>query len=93
MGWLLTFVLALPQQGVVEFAMWFSQESYCAFAIEKFGEQPYQIRLSDGQSVFGKASDLKCRELDAKELHLVPQHLRYKALNQHNLHQIPLSGP
>ena len=43
MGWLLTAVLSLPLTGSdIEVRMWFSKESYCTFAIEKFTEKPFR---------------------------------------------------
>ncbi len=93
MGWLLTLILALPQGGAnVEFGMWFSQKSYCEFAVEKFSEQPYRIKFIDGRSASGKPLDLSCRELQPDELHLIPQHLQYKMLQKNDVFAVPLSG-
>ncbi len=85
MGWLLTIVLAMPlSSGDVEFRMWFSKESYCTFAIEKFSEKPFMQRLPDGGEAPGAVKRATCRELGNDEDALVPEHLRWKVK--------PLSG-
>lgn len=79
MGWLLTIVLAMPlTTGDVEFRMWFSKESYCTFAIEKFSEKPFTQRLADGRQASGEIKSATCRELSKDEQALVPEHLMWK---------------
>lgn len=79
MGWLLTIILALPPAGEqIEVRMWFSQQSYCTFAEEKFLENPIVAAAADGGPRLGTAEVLRsgCRRLDDDELHLVPEHMR-----------------
>lgn len=79
MGWLLTIVLAMPVTAEnVEFRMWFSKESYCTFAIEKFGEKPFVQILDDGSEAAGNIKQATCRELSDDEKALVPKHLQWK---------------
>ena len=79
MGWLLTIILGLPlTNSDVEIHMWFSKESYCTFAIEKFTEKPFTHRLPDGSDAVGEAKSATCRELTKDEAALVPEHLRWK---------------
>jgi len=79
MGWLLTIVLSMPlTQGDVEFRMWFSKESYCTFAIEKFSEKPFMQILEDGSEMPGGVKSATCRALSKHEEALVPEHLRWK---------------
>jgi len=79
MGWLLTIVLAMPiTADDVEIRMWFSKESYCTFAIEKFGEKPFVQKLADGSEAPGNIKQASCRELDDNEKALVPKHLLWK---------------
>lgn len=78
MGWLLSIVLSMPLQADdVEFRMWFSKESYCSFAIEKFSEKPFMQRLPDGAELPGAVKSATCRELGEHEDALVPEHLRW----------------
>ena len=64
MGWLLSIVLSmLLNAGDVEFRMWFSKESYCIFAIEKFSEKPFMQVLQDGSELPGGVKSATCREL------------------------------
>lgn len=77
MGWLLTLMLAVPQvDGPLQIEMWFSRETYCSFAADKFAEQP-MFALPPGQP---KASvrviSSTCRELRAEEANRVPPHMR-----------------
>ena len=79
MGWLLTVVLAMPiAGGDMEFQMWFSKESYCTLAIEKFAEKPFTQRLPDGREAPGDIKSATCRELAENEQALVPEHLLWK---------------
>lgn len=81
MGWLLTIVLALPPAGEhIEVRMWFSQQSYCTFAEEKFRENPIVAAATDGAPHPGTAEVVRsgCRPLDDDERHLVPEHMRAK---------------
>lgn len=79
MGWLLTLVLSMPlSAGDVELRMWFSKESYCTFAIEKFTEKPFRQRLPDGSEAPGAVKSANCRELGENEQALVPEHLLWK---------------
>lgn len=79
MGWILTIVLGLPlTNSDVEINMWFSKESYCTFAIEKFTEKPFTHKLPDGNTASGEAKSASCRELTNEEAALVPEHLRWK---------------
>lgn len=79
MGWLLTIVLAMPMTADdVEFRMWFSRESYCSLAIEKFGEKAFTQHLSDGREAEGRIKSATCRELGKDEQALVPEHLLWK---------------
>ncbi|MBO6520673.1 MAG: hypothetical protein JJ900_07985 [Rhodospirillales bacterium] len=79
MGWLLTIVLAMPlTTDDVEFRMWFSKESYCTFAIEKFSEKPFMQRLPDGNEAPGMLKSATCRELGKDEKAMVPDHLVWK---------------
>jgi hypothetical protein len=79
MGWLLTLVLSMPLSADdVELRMWFSKESYCTFAIEKFTEKPFKQRLASGAEAQGSVKSATCRELDENEQALVPDHLLWK---------------
>lgn len=79
MGWLLTIVLVMPlTTDDVEFRMWFSKQSYCTFAIEKFSEKPFVQRLPDGSEAKGELKSATCRELGKDEQALVPEHLVWK---------------
>ena len=79
MGWLLSIVLSMPlNAGDVEFRMWFSKESYCIFAIEKFSEKPFMQVLQDGSELPGGVKSATCRELGEHEQALVPEHLMWK---------------
>lgn len=79
MGWLPTIVLAMPlTAGDMEFRVWFSKQSYCTFAIEKFSEKPFTQRLPDGCQAAGEIRSVACRELDKDEPALVPEHLMWK---------------
>ena len=79
MGWLLTAVLSLPLTGSdIEVRMWFSKESYCTFAIEKFTEKPFRERRADGTVREGEITSATCREFGPDEQALVPEHLRWK---------------
>lgn len=79
MGWLLTIVLAMPMTADdVEFRMWFSRESYCTLAIEKFGEKAFTQKLADGREAKGHVKSANCRELSRDEQALVPDHLLWK---------------
>lgn len=78
MGWLLTLFLTLPSvDGPVRVEMWFSRESYCAFAREKFAEQPMVRIAPDGRAVPVRLTGTSCRELAADEADRVPPHLRH----------------
>ena len=77
MGWLLTIWLILPiTNDNLKFEMWFSRESYCKFAMQKFLESPVFVRLNDGKEGTATVSEKQCRELKDNELNLVPKHLR-----------------
>lgn len=79
MGWLLTIVLGLPlTNSDVEINMWFSKESYCTFAIEKFTEKPFTHKLPNGMTAIGESKSATCRELSEEETALVPDHLRWR---------------
>jgi hypothetical protein len=79
MGWLLTIVLGLPlTNSDVEINMWFSKESYCIFAVEKFTEKPFTHKVPDGTVATGEAKSASCRELTNEEAAIVPEHLRWK---------------
>lgn len=79
MGWLLSVVLSLPLVGGdTEVQMWFSKESYCTFAIDKFTEKPFVQRLPDGSEATGRIKSAKCRELKPDEEALVPAQLLWK---------------
>ena len=82
MGWLLTLMMALPQvEKPVEVQMWFSRQSYCTFAQEKFGEHPLRQVLADGSAVLGQVVDSTCRPLKDHETALIPEHMRDEILN------------
>lgn len=77
MGWLLTLWLALPPMaGEIEVRMWFSRESYCSFAEEKFRENPIRRVLPDGGEDPAKVTRSQCRELRPGEAGLIPEHMR-----------------
>lgn len=79
MGWLLTIILALPPAGErLEVRMWFSQQSYCTFAEEKFLENPIIAASPGGGRPLGTAEVAAsgCRPLERSELDLVPEHMR-----------------
>ena len=79
MGWLLSLVMAMPLgAGDIEMKMWFSKQSYCTFAIEKFSETPFIAHLDDGRKAPGAVKSAACRELGKDEQALVPEHLRWK---------------
>lgn len=78
MGWLLTIILALPPADErIEMRMWFSQQSYCTFAEEKFLENPI-VAAAGGGRPLGTADVVRsgCRRLTDDELRLVPEHMR-----------------
>ena len=77
MGWLLSIWLALPPvPGEVEVRMWFSRESYCTFAEEKFTENPMRLVLPDGSKGEAKVARSRCRPLAKDEAELIPPHMR-----------------
>ena len=77
MGWLLSIVLLLPHQGgEITLDMWFSQEYYCAFAREKFQENPVLHRGADGTADKALVVSADCRRLDEDEGAFVPAHVR-----------------
>jgi len=77
MGWLLTIWLSLPlTEGDLELNMWFSRESYCTFAQEKFLENPIHQTLADGRQADASVIDSGCRKLDDNETALIPEHMR-----------------
>lgn len=79
MGYLLSIVLTLPlTNSDIELNMWFSRESYCTLAIEKFTEKPFLHTLPDGTSASGEIRSADCRELSKDEATLVPDHLKWK---------------
>ncbi len=79
MGYLLTIVLALPlTSSNIELNMWFSKQSYCNLAIEKFTEKPFTHRMADGTEALGDVASANCRELSKDEAALVPEHLKWK---------------
>lgn len=75
MGWLLTLWLALPlAHSEVEVRMWFSRESYCRFAEEKFRERPirHMVVGEDGSSATAPVLGSECRRLGPDESEFVP---------------------
>ena len=77
MGWLLTLWLGLPLvESDVEVQMWFSRESYCRFAHEKFTEKPMMHTLADGRRAEARVKRWQCRKLRDDEARLVPRHMR-----------------
>jgi hypothetical protein len=82
MGWLLTLLLAVPQvDGPVQVEMWFSRESYCTFAAEKFTEQPMYSLTRDAGRAAVAVSQSTCRELGPEEANRVPPHMRDRLLS------------
>ena len=77
MGWLLTLMLSVPQMAdPVQVEMWFSRESYCTFAAEKFTEQPMHSLAKDQPRLPVKVTGHSCRELGPQEINRVPPHMR-----------------
>ncbi len=77
MGWLLTLWLSLPPlAGAVEIRMWFSRESYCTFAEDKFRENPMRRVLPGGGEGAAEVARSECRALRPGEAHLIPEHMR-----------------
>jgi hypothetical protein len=77
MGWLLTLWLSLPLvDSEVEVRMWFSRETYCDFARQKFMENPMRHTTDDGREADATVTKGACRELTEGEGTLVPEHMR-----------------
>ena len=77
MGWLLTIWLTLPPvETDLEIRMWFSRQSYCRLAKEKFVEKPMRLKTNDGRRGVAQVAGAECRELRKDEAALIPRHMR-----------------
>ena len=77
MGWLLTIWLSLPLvESDLKIRMWFSRQSYCNFAKEKFTENPIQHSVENGIPIEAKVKKYECRLLRKSEEILIPPHMR-----------------
>ncbi len=56
--------------------MWFSRESYCTFAQEKFQENLMRHVLPGGRVAVVRVTRSACRELAPGEADLIPEHMR-----------------
>lgn len=77
MGWLLTIWFSLPLvANDLEVRMWFSSQRYCAFAQEKFLENPILYSTTDAEQSDAVVIKSECRRLKREEAALIPRHMR-----------------